>query len=642
MKFVVIGNCQTLQVNDLLSSVHGLRVDRIAAADLATARPSAAELARYDFVVVQDVYCSRYPEFGAAFAAHPGGIAMPALVFTGYHPDQIETNIAGTSVADSRIIAGAYEAGLGIDETAALFRASFFDRLGYYSSFGNARRVFTGFLSKYTGIADFLFDKWADRGPFMYTKNHPRMFVTEDILRDLLRAKGVELAAPASLSDNILDPLAKYGIFPTLNHPASQNRLDSADCMYSFGARFRSLRTFIDLRFRAYDSVKGDIHLDPAEKARFLAGLQADRAADTRITAAKNPYAGRPRRHMWANAVAQPAREEVAPTAKLQAFIGKETKVSTAGSCFAQHIAKTMAKNGLCYHVTETGPAEMTPEDREKQTYGLFSARYGNIYSPRQLLQLIHRAYGRFASVHSVWEARGGGYLDPFRPNLGVTFPSPEAVLADRESHLAAVRQMFETLDVFVFTLGLTECWTDRRDGTAFPVAPGVVAQGVDAATIEFRNFDSTTVHADMVAFLQELKRVNPACKVILTVSPVPLIATYSENDALTATTYSKSVLRAVAGELESAYGFVHYFPSFEIITGNHSRGAYFEPDLRSVRAEGVAHVMRIFMETLVTGAEAAPAPVAPVEILAADALPADYVRELNVICDEELITRDL
>ncbi len=38
------------------------------------------------------------------------------------------------------------------------------------------------------------------------------------------------------------------------------------------------------------------------------------------------------------------------------------------------------------------------------------------------------------------------------------------------------------------------------------------------------------------------------------------------------------------------------YFPSFEIITGSYNRGAYFEDDLRSVKPEGVSHVMKLFM----------------------------------------------
>ena len=42
--------------------------------------------------------------------------------------------------------------------------------------------------------------------------------------------------------------------------------------------------------------------------------------------------------------------------------------------------------------------------------------------------------------------------------------------------------------------------------------------------------------------------------KCIISVSPVPLIATATNQHALVANTYSKSVLRAAAGELCSIY----------------------------------------------------------------------------------------
>jgi hypothetical protein len=64
----------------------------------------------------------------------------------------------------------------------------------------------------------------------------------------------------------------------------------------------------------------------------------------------------------------------------------------------------------------------------------------------------------------------------------------------------------------------------------------------------------------------------------------------------LAATTYSKSVLRVAAEILRKRFAIVHYFPSYEIITGAFNRGGYFAEDLRSVLETGVDHVMRLFM----------------------------------------------
>jgi hypothetical protein len=180
---------------------------------------------------------------------------------------------------------------------------------------------------------------------------------------------------------------------------------------------------------------------------------------------------------------------------------------------------------------------------------------------------------------------------------------------ADRHQHLQAVRRMFETLDVFVFTLGLTECWVSQKDGAAFPLCPGVEGGAFDPDQYRFLNQGVSDVVQDMASFIGALKNVNPCAQIALTVSPVPLMATAeAEAHVLCATTYSKSVLRVAAEMLRKSFANVHYFPSYEIITGSFSRGRYFAEDLRNVTEEGVSHVMRLFLQHATEGAVNLPA----------------------------------
>jgi hypothetical protein len=79
-------------------------------------------------------------------------------------------------------------------------------------------------------------------------------------------------------------------------------------------------------------------------------------------------------------------------------------------------------------------------------------------------------------------------------------------------------------------------------------------------------------------------------------VSPVPLVATYTSANVLVASSYSKAVLRAAAGEVEARHPHVAYFPSYEIISHAASFGQYLESDLREVAARGVHHVMTSFL----------------------------------------------
>lgn len=152
-----------------------------------------------------------------------------------------------------------------------------------------------------------------------------------------------------------------------------------------------------------------------------------------------------------------------------------------------------------------------------------------------------------------------------------------------------------------------------------------------------FLNQDYDRVRKNLVKTITLIRQHrNKGPKVLLTVSPVPLTATNSGNHVLVATMESKSVLRAVAGHVAANLKGVSYFPSYEIINSPVFRGAFFEPNLRSVSSQGVAHVMACFFAGL--GGDA----LAEVEIPAAGHSPAGEASASrhpdDVRCDEELL----
>nr|WP_281493738.1 GSCFA domain-containing protein [Ancylobacter koreensis] len=323
--------------------------------------------------------------------------------------------------------------------------------------------------------------------------------------------------------------------------------------------------------------------------------------------------------------------------------ITRESRVATAGSCFAQHIARHLQQAGFCHYIVEDGHPVLTQAVRQAQGYGLYSARYGNIYTARQLMQLMQRAYGEFTPEERAWIEPDGRVLDPFRPTVQPGgFVSIAEMERDRAQHLASVRRLFESCDVFVFTLGLTECWLSRADGAVFPVCPGVEGGGFDPVRHAFHNQTAAEVEADLTAFVERLKAVNPAAQIVLTVSPVPLVATAEpDSHVLAATTHAKAVLRVAAETVRRRYRHVHYFPSYEIVTGAHNRGRAFGADLRSVSEESVTHVMRLFLAHAagVTDAEAKAAPPRPA-MEEPDPSERLSARIVAVECDEEALDR--
>lgn len=189
-----------------------------------------------------------------------------------------------------------------------------------------------------------------------------------------------------------------------------------------------------------------------------------------------------------------------------------------------------------------------------------------------------------------------GGVVDPFRPVVEPEpFPDIASLNAARATHYQAVKRVFTESEVFVFTLGLTEGWVDKRDGSVYPLCPGTAAGEWSAERYEFRNFSHAEIMADFHRFVELVRSVNPAIRILLTVSPVALKMTASDNHVLVANTHSKATLRSVAAEVSAGEPLIDYFPSFEIISAHPMKAMFFEPDMREVNPAGVRFVMSHF-----------------------------------------------
>lgn len=320
-----------------------------------------------------------------------------------------------------------------------------------------------------------------------------------------------------------------------------------------------------------------------------------------------SPYDDRPAATFWRSAVA-----ETSPLALREVYarkweIAPDDRIATAGSCFAQHITRYLRANGFSVLDCEPAPNGLPEAEAGRFGYGLFSARCGNIYTTRQLLQLLREALEGAAPAEPAWE-RNGRFFDAQRPGVEPNGHASMAELLDHRSfHLAAVRQMVAEMDVFIFTLGLTETWQHRASGTVYPTAPGTIAGAYEREAHAFHNLSVAECLDDMRAVLALVERTRGRpLRVLLTVSPVPLTATGEDRHVLQSTAYSKAVLRATAGQLAAEYETVDYFPSYEIVTNPAARGVFFASNLRGVTPAGVDVVMRSFFEAHGTTAPAA------------------------------------
>ncbi|MDA9208379.1 GSCFA domain-containing protein [Octadecabacter sp.] len=314
----------------------------------------------------------------------------------------------------------------------------------------------------------------------------------------------------------------------------------------------------------------------------------------------RNPYKDLPNRSFWRKSVTEKGVFGYSELWISKWRVPRNGKFSTYGSCFAQHISRALVARELDWLDCEQPPGNASTDLAKKFNYGVYSSRTANIYTARQLLTWCEFALDvTKCSTIEVWE-KDGRYFDSLRPAIEPNgFASVEECRASLMSTAYAFRRSIVSADVFVFTLGLTEGWENKKTGQPYAVCPGTIAGRFSEDDHVFRNYDYVEVLNDIRAALDALRILSPNIRILLTVSPVPLVATASREHVLVATQYSKSVLRAVAGSISMANEDVDYFPSYELIAGAPTRGMFFEPDMRSVAQQGVDLVMGHFFEGL-------------------------------------------
>jgi ABC-type polysaccharide/polyol phosphate transport system ATPase subunit len=579
---------------------------------------------------------------------------FPVIAFAAWHPDLVYVRVTRDGRSkhlfgplghyNSAIALWAYQRRLSIEQTVALFSERTYDTLGYFQFWQSSRQSLINDGNEAGLDLEESLNRWSQHGAFMHSINHPKISVFADIAELVL--KKLQLPCTRQAGDYVPDEFAQGPIWPLYPEVAARLGIEGGHYLFKVEEGLYAperpvvmlnLHEFIKRSFESFSQYgRNNLHCERLASDRFstleqvISGKSSDVEPQTSARR-RTPYSDLPSHQFWKSAVASVPRGAVDPVVKTRFQISRETRIATAGSCFAQNISSTLRGLGFNYFVTETGShLALSPEEAQRRMYDVYSARYGNIYTARQLLQLYQRAFGKFVTNEIEWQRSDGRYVDAFRPLVEPAgYETSQMVGVHMLWHLSKVRELFEKLDVLVFTLGLTEAWRCKLDGAIYPVAPGVAGGMMDSSRYEFVNFRMSEVVEDLEQFLALLRETNPRARMILTVSPVPLIATYEAQHALVATTYSKSVLRAAAGEICARHKNCDYFPSYEIVTGSYSRGSYFESDLRSVTSEGIDHVMRVFLKHY--SQEGSAASVDP-----------ELMKELSALkdiyCDEEAI----
>ncbi|WP_024517848.1 GSCFA domain-containing protein [Bradyrhizobium sp. Tv2a-2] len=242
-------------------------------------------------------------------------------------------------------------------------------------------------------------------------------------------------------------------------------------------------------------------------------------------------------------------------------FINKSTKFFTMGSCFARNLSRSLVTNGYVSHHMEI-------------------SEYINT-------TFANRVFVDWLSDRDIDDA--------IRERIVSLLPGGWS----KENTLQVLRNS----DVFILTLGVAPAFFDRVTGDFVLPRPTALNSRVLAEKYVFRT-TSVRENVENVTYLLDfIRKISPGIKVVVTVSPVPLVASFEHESAVQADCLSKSTMRLVAHEVvnHSNISNILYWPSFEVFrwAGSHA-GSYYAADDGAawhVSEEKVAGTISAFIE---------------------------------------------
>lgn len=312
-----------------------------------------------------------------------------------------------------------------------------------------------------------------------------------------------------------------------------------------------------------------------------------------------SPYENLPSRQFWKSAIAEKNLFDICDIWNPKFPFTKTDRVSTYGSCFAQHIGKALLERGYAWFDTEPAPVGLSRENTKLFNYSRFSSRTQNIYTSSMLEQWVDWSLGIKEVPNETWE-HDNRFYDPFRPTIEPHgFCSAEEMKSSLDYSLQCFKSSITKSSVIIFTLGLTERWVNKNNNCEYSICPGTAVGHFDESKHAFNNLLFSDVYQTLISSMEKIRDKNKSIKFILTVSPVPLVATQLKRHVLISTIESKSILRAVAGQLCIEKDYVDYFPSYEIISSFPFAGVFYDPNKRSVSKHGVNFVMDRFFQAM-------------------------------------------
>ena len=281
--------------------------------------------------------------------------------------------------------------------------------------------------------------------------------------------------------------------------------------------------------------------------------------------------------------------------------ISRSTPISSMGSCFAREIKDWLIDKDYNYLLGNEAESdflshELFPGDQGRSPSIHASVAWERVYNTFTMKNIIDYSLNntsiedRFVEV----EARSGKKYISDLVRSRMIFRNFEEAKSNFVNHAKESRRILLNSEILILTLGLVEIWKCEKSGLVIGAHPGSAYKLPKQYKPEVSNFSENLDNLKYV--IDSLNVHNKRLKVIITVSPVHLLSTIrNDTDVISASCYSKSLLRVVADEITKLEN-VYYFPSYEIATiCSNIDGIPLYPDNHHVSRDVVENIMNAF-----------------------------------------------
>jgi len=257
-----------------------------------------------------------------------------------------------------------------------------------------------------------------------------------------------------------------------------------------------------------------------------------------------------------------------------KSIINKDSSIATIGSCFSNEVAIAMDKLGI------------------ETSYKKINLLHYNSASIKQQFQLAFNLWPEYYN-EDIWKVKGG-FVHPFLDYYTI-YSSAEQAQTAADKVANAYKDAFKSADVIIITLGLIECWRNRKTGNVFRNIPH--PEVMDSLKPEFFRLTTTQIMTDLYDIYKIIQDNNPTTELVITTSPVPLSATFTDKDVRIANNESKSRIRAAVSEFTENHPKVNYMHSYELVMDIKNKYKFWERDYRHIHPHGVNYVVSQFLK---------------------------------------------